>query len=277
MLFLLLFLRIGIRLNAGTRRVDCNVTCWWPKHSSGVVRRLVSDNPSFYFTMSMESEDYYSSLKLYHETANHKICSTRFDSFVPLPYFSWAEYDIQHKPLPYQTLIKAGLFVARNCNSRSGRELLVKQLMQRMPVNSASGCLRNYAWDGRNKSDLMSRHVLYFAFENSIVDDYVTEKLWGAFSSGAIPVYYGAPNIKDHIPPGSAVIVNDYPTVDLLVSELMLILNDENHFNFYHAWRYQPLPLSFVSKYNFTHTHSECRLCQKLNYVASMSHDRTQL
>ena len=44
-------------------------------------------------------------------------------------------------------------------------------------------------------------------------------------------MYFGAPNIKSHIPPYSAVIVDDYATVDLLVAELSLILTDEQHFN----------------------------------------------
>ena len=200
MLFLLLLLRNGVRINDGTRRVHCNVTCFWPLRAGANVRRLSSDNPPLRITMSMESEIYYPSLQLSRQTSSRKVCSTRFDSFVPLPYFSWAEYDIQRKPRPYHTLLKAGLFVARNCRSRSAREPLVKQLMQRMPVHSASSCLHNFDWDGRDKTLLMSQHVLYFAFENSNVDDYITEKLWGAYDAGAIPVYLAPPTSRATFP-----------------------------------------------------------------------------
>ena len=47
--------------------------------------------------------------------------------------------------------------------------------------------------------------------ENSVCDDYVTEKLWRAFYIGAVPVVYGSPLAKDIFPTNrSAIEVTDF-------------------------------------------------------------------
>ena len=90
---------------------------------------------------------------------------------------------------------------------------------------------------------------MYFAFENQRVDDYITEKLWVTFKAGVLPVYFGAPNIKEHVPENSIVHVDDFESHDALVSHLNAILSDEDLYNSYHAWRYKPLPTWFVALY----------------------------
>jgi hypothetical protein len=38
----------------------------------------------------------------------------------------------------------------------------------------------------------------------------VDEAVWEALYAGVIPVYYGAANIKDHVPPNSIISAADY-------------------------------------------------------------------
>ena len=109
---------------------------------------------------------------------------------------------------------------------------------------------------------MMRKYAMYFAFENSRVDDYVTEKLWNTFKAGVLPVYFGAPNIREHVPERSIVHVDDFESEDALALHLKEILANETLYESYHAWRYKPLPKWFVRKYNFTHVHSECRTCR---------------
>jgi hypothetical protein len=40
--------------------------------------------------------------------------------------------------------------------------------------------------------------------------DFVDEAVWEALYAGVIPVYYGAANIKDHVPPNSIISAADY-------------------------------------------------------------------
>eukprot|EP00516_Mucochytrium_quahogii_P010720 CAMPEP_0203773958 /NCGR_PEP_ID=MMETSP0099_2-20121227/4977_1 /ASSEMBLY_ACC=CAM_ASM_000209 /TAXON_ID=96639 /ORGANISM=" , Strain NY0313808BC1" /LENGTH=70 /DNA_ID=CAMNT_0050671907 /DNA_START=320 /DNA_END=529 /DNA_ORIENTATION=+ len=50
--------------------------------------------------------------------------------------------------------------------------------------------------------------ILLFAsaMENSMGTDYVSEKVFRVLSSGAVPIYNGAPNIVDFLPHPDAVI-----------------------------------------------------------------------
>ena len=175
----------------------------------------------------------------------------------------WSHNDLQTPHVPLSDVKKAAVFIARNCNSRSNREGLVRSMMTKFPVDSVSSCLHNFnIGDTRDKGGMMRKYALYFAFENQRVDDYITEKLWGAFRAGVLPVYFGAPNIKEHVPENSIVHVDDFSTHDELAAHLRAIVSDEALYDSYHAWRYKPLPQWFVTKYNFTHVHSACRVCR---------------
>ena len=257
-------LRPAIHISGGKVRFEpCSVPCFWPDQSGGIISNWHIDELDINIVMSMESEAYYPELKL-QKTPLTWYATTRMTSDVPIPYFSWAEYSIQTAPLPYDKTVKAALFMARNCNSRSGREDLVQKLMEYMPVHSVSTCLNNKRVNTNDKHALMRKYALYLAFENSRVDDYITEKLWGAYAAGSIPVYLGAPNIQRFVPsPDSFVDVGAYSTPRSLAAHLNAILSHKNIYDGYHAWRKRPLDQSFKSMYNFTHIHSRCRVCEK--------------
>ena len=268
-----------IVINHGKRRVPCDVPCFWPASGGGILRTIHIDNLDATMTMSMEGEAYYPSLQLKNRKLNHYIASTRLDSDIPMPYYNWpwtlymdktpdgddiwSRNNIQTAHVPFSDVKKAGIFVARNCNSKSNRESLVRALMSKMPVDSVSSCLHNFdIGDTSDKRAMMRQYAMYFAFENQRVDDYITEKLWETFRAGVLPVYFGAPNIKQHVPDHSIVHVDDFETYDDLAVHLRAILSDKALYDSYHAWRYKPLPQWFVRLYNFTHVHSECRVCR---------------
>ena len=42
----------------------------------------------------------------------------------------------------------------------------------------------------------------------SVTDrDYITERLWQGLRAGAVPVYFGAPNVRDYLPDRDAVVL----------------------------------------------------------------------
>jgi hypothetical protein len=80
----------------------------------------------------MEGPKYYSQLQI-PPTAYQKnrfYSTTSYQSEVPLPYYSWAEYKIQQPAVVYDNAIKAGSFLARNCHSNNNREAVVKALQE---------------------------------------------------------------------------------------------------------------------------------------------------
>lgn len=270
-----------IHISDGRRKVKCDVPCYWPENSGGIIKSLTIDELGIKLTMSMEGEKNHPSLRLSTKSSKRIFATTRFDSEIPMPYYDWpwtmylqqkptgpdiwSKNGIQTPHVPWESVSKAGVFIARNCKSKSGREKLVEELMTLLPVKSVSSCLNNLRLPPAELADkrkLMRQYAFYFAFENEITQDYITEKLWSTFGAGVLPVYFGAPNIKDHVPEHSIVNVADYDSRADLANHLKEILKNKDLYDSYHEWRYKPLPDFFVRKYNFTHVHSECRTCR---------------
>jgi FkbM family methyltransferase len=244
------------------------------------MKTIKIDELGMTMTMSMEGEKHYSTLRLANRNEKHAIASTRFDSDIPMPYYNWPwtlymdkqpEANpwslnwIQTTHVPLSKVKRSAVFIARNCGSLSGREKIVSELMGLMSVESVSSCLNNVEMpqsERRDKLKMMRKYALYLAFENERTDDYITEKLWNTFRAGVIPVYFGAPNVKQHVPDGSIISVDDFKSTAELANHLNRVLEDESLYESYHAWRYKPLPRWFVRKYNFTHVHSACRTCR---------------
>jgi hypothetical protein len=80
--------------------------------------------------------------------------------------------------------------------------------------------------------------------------------------SGTLPVYLGAPNVRDHAPSNSIISWHDFPSTHELGTYLIQVANNRTLYESYHTWRTQPLPPAFRKKYDFTHVHSICRICR---------------
>ena len=61
---------------------------------------------------------------------------------------------------------------------------------------------------------MLRRYPFYLALENSDEVDYVSEKVFHALEAGVLPVYNGAPNIADFLPPHSVI---DVPSLCILL------------------------------------------------------------
>ena len=247
--------------------VPCDVPCFWTS-SSGLIRTVTSDK--YTFKLSMEGSHYYPVLS----DRSSLLGTTSFDSEIPLPYYNWSWTRFLDKPpnvkdiwshnniqTPPKGKIPRILFMARNCHSLNNREKIVKELFDM--IDSVSSCMNNKnVGHVQNKEKFMENYMFYAAFENGRVKDYVTEKLWGAFISGTLPIVYGPPNIWEHVPPKSILNVEDFSSIAALRKHVEYLIENRTAYDEYHAWRKQPLPRWFVKKYNFTHVHSACRLCR---------------
>jgi len=162
----------------------------------------------------------------------------------------------------------------------------------RFRIDSLSSC-KNHAPYGfpkgtsrNSKKDEIQRHYLFhLAFENHNAEDYITEKLWGTFKSGSIPVYFGAPNIKERLPhPNSVILASDFalPEDDddnstekyrrkkhninatALTMHLIEVAHNRTLYESYHAWRQKDNPefRKFLDTFEFTRTDFFCRLCR---------------
>ena len=154
---------------------------------------------------------------------------------------------LAHPALPRMSNIT---LVQSNCDSLSGREVFLRELLQLIPVDSFGGCLNNRdagvfgmaqaGWDASqtNKHTLMHGYKFVLAFENSIAYDYFSEKALDAWESGAVPVYRGAPNIDDYLPGAHSLIhVTDEMTPAKLADLLRYLDSNDTAYEEYHEWR----------------------------------------
>ena len=128
------------------------------------------------------------------------------------------------------------------------REVIVKRLIaEGLSVSAMGACSKNAdikaigscaKYGPRAKFCAMSSHLFYFAFENSVFPDYVTEKLYEPLAVGTIPVYIGAPNVAEYAPaPHSLIRVADFPSPKALVDYLQCVARNETVKQYYLQWR----------------------------------------
>lgn len=86
-----------------------------------------------------------------------------------------------------------------------GRTAYAAALMRRVKVDSYGSVLHNRDLLGSDKGcetmmRVAARYKFVLALENSLADDYVSEKYFCALASGSVPVYRGAPNVASLAP-----------------------------------------------------------------------------
>jgi len=158
------------------------------------------------------------------------------------------------------------------------RQDYVKELMKYMTVSSLGRCINNddqnkyyQGCDGLSryeiKSCVMKNFKFYLAFENTMRDDYVTEKFFGAFYSGSLPVYRGAPNV-DEFSPGdhSFINANDFENPKALAEYLQYLAENQTAYDEYFEWRKKPLKQGYVDMLAKGVESVYCRLCDMLSY-----------
>jgi hypothetical protein len=63
-----------------------------------------------------------------------------------------------------------------------------------------------------SKYQVMAGYDFVLCLENMQMNGYVTEKIFDCFYSGAIPIYYGAPDIHEYIPKECMINAREYRT-----------------------------------------------------------------
>jgi hypothetical protein len=92
--------------------------------------------------------------------------------------------------------------------------------------------------------------------------DFVDEAVWEALYAGVIPVYYGAANIKDHVPPNSIISAADYGQKAAAAERINEVASDRALWESYHEWRKHSFPAKLKAKYDFLHASPFCRICR---------------
>ena len=122
-------------------------------------------------------------------------------------------------------------------------------------------CGRNKAW-GKCKLDALSKHPFVITFENTIIDDFVTEKWTHMWNSGAIPVYMGSPTIyekKADYPPFINAL--DFETPASLALYMQEVLRNDTLWDYYTQRNNIKRPLKMSVGRKFSNNNLNVMVC----------------
>lgn len=206
------------------------------------------------------------------------LMDTRLDSDVPAGYYSWVGVNFWKKPIPKTMKALSSAYIS-NCAASSGRDQIVLDLQRfGVSVDSYGRCNKNvHVAESEPKAVRMGRYKFYLAFENSITDDYITEKYFQALESGTLPVYLGAPNIRHYEPqPGSILRVPDFKNTQELAKHLLMLANNTAEYEKYFIWKKIGPSDSFKALIDISSVHSYCRLCLKMADLYVTQYGKTE-
>jgi len=104
---------------------------------------------------------------------------------------------------------------------------LFNKLSKYNQIISGGKLLNNVGGRVPDKIEFMKKARFGLAIENTSAPGYITEKIADVFASGAIPIYFGAPDIADDFNKNSFVNIGDYPSIDDAVKEIIEIDQNE--------------------------------------------------
>ena len=213
-------------------------------------------------------------------------------AFVPLDIiFKVIVYEFNM--LPFVGLMQDVLVYWSSSHCVPARSSLARRILQHLPHHSFGKCLKNVAggeaallkmYPECKNSDThrywayhlhcaMSHYKFVLAIENTMAESYVTEKLFYALDAGAIPIYFGAPNVGDFVPPHSIIDGSKFASLELLADYVKEVAMSPVLYAAYHAWR----RCGVMGPYHHTRAVSldslPCRLCALLSRNGGRDHN----
>uniref|UniRef100_A0A0N4ZI44 Fucosyltransferase n=1 Tax=Parastrongyloides trichosuri TaxID=131310 RepID=A0A0N4ZI44_PARTI len=157
-----------------------------------------------------------------------------------------------------------------NCYSNSARGKLIKKLRKYIPITMYGRCSLYQEIDGScNKSDykceeeVIGNYYFYIAFENSICNNYVTEKYWRRYTFDSVPLVIKRYIYEDvGIPGNSFIAVDDFKSAEEMGKYLNFLMDNPNEYLKYFEYRKQNIEVIDIDIYR--QSNGFCNLCQKL-------------
>lgn len=163
-------------------------------------------------------------------------------------------------------------WISNTCERHGG---YLQELMKHMHIDNMGGCYRNRdemdhpalqfkdfdsIWwgsdgalpvseNGNRKMVIASHYKFFISIENTILDDYVTEKFYEGLLTDSVMVYLGAPNIHRYSPNTRSFInALDFESPAALASFLIELAADDELYNGFTKWR-QERPVTVTASY----------------------------
>ena len=157
---------------------------------------------------------------------------------------------------------KWAAWLVSKCNVPSLRDKFVDKLKKHgLPVDIFGRCGKRLTTDPETK--INGEYKFYLSFENSMCEDYVTEKFFRYFRYDTILVVRGGADYKKLLPKDTFIDTADFKSFKSLVDYLKLVGNNEILYTTYLRKK-----ASYTSDWELKDINQPyCALCNKLNNV----------
>ena len=118
----------------------------------------------------------------------------------------------------------------------------------------------------QDRQTIMSQYMFTIVIGHSQNLDMISELVWDALAAGSIPVWHGAPNVREHVPPNSIIVGAEHSNREAMAEHLNQIAESKQMWSEYHSWRDAETATSLIEqKYGFLKPKSSgpyCRMCR---------------
>lgn len=190
---------------------------------------------------------------------------------------------LKPKHIPGQELIHCNLtdfksrkkdiaWIVSNCKAPSHRDDYVKSMKKvansslKIDIFGQCGDLKIHLNEGKKNKTLIDAayreiakdYKFYLSFENSLCEDYVTEKFFNALKYGILPIT-NVKNVVKFAPPHSYLNINDFNSTEDLMKTLENLSRNQELYNSYFWWN------EFYRVVDDTQFETQCQFCDILN------------
>jgi hypothetical protein len=154
----------------------------------------------------------------------------------PLIKLYQAAYDNLSRPrVPPETILAqdrdfCAYVMSNTSNSAPERTEIFDKLSAYKTVHSGGRWRNNVGGPVSDKLEFQSKHKFIIAFENQLSPGYLTEKFAEAAQAGAIPIYWGDPNIGNYFNTKAFINCHEYPSLDDAIAEVIAIDQDPTRY-----------------------------------------------
>jgi hypothetical protein len=170
---------------------------------------------------------------------------------------------------------KGASWFVSHCGTQSLRERLVSQLQKYIDVDIYGACGTLKCAKGTQCEDSINNdYHFYMALENSICEDYITEKLWNqGYGHTVIPVVLKRNIIESYVPPNSFIAFDDYENVEKMAEHMKSLMKNKDEYMKYFEWKrdYQVIYLNGQNHDELERPWGFCQLCRISHILSAAS------
>ena len=194
--------------------------------------------------------------------------SHRIDSDIFIPYgFVWTRNTVPERNYSeiFRRKTKFAAWIVSNCDAESRRDKFIHRLQALgLPIDIYGEC--GFPLENDPAAMINHEYKFYFSLENTLCDDYVTEKFFSYFPLDTVLVVRGGANYRQLLPSEAFIDSSKFSSISDLVCYLSTVNASELLYTNY---------LKEKDKYSTKTTFEDasnlpfCELCSKLNNKAA--------